>query len=54
MLKTITECWWLTPIILATQANSSIRPYLKKLFIKMGLVEWPKVNALNSSLNTAK
>jgi hypothetical protein len=27
-------------------ANSSTRPYLKKLFTKIGLVEWLKVKAL--------
>jgi hypothetical protein len=26
-----------------------MRPYLKKSFIKMGLVEWLKVKALSSS-----
>jgi hypothetical protein len=30
------------------------RPYLKKLFTKIGLVEWLKVKALSSSPSTAK
>jgi hypothetical protein len=30
------------------------RPYLKKPFTKMGLVEWLKVQALSSSPSTAK
>jgi hypothetical protein len=30
------------------QANSSTRPYLKKPFTKIGLVEWLKVKALSS------
>jgi hypothetical protein len=29
-------------------------PYLKKPFKKIGLVEWLKVKAMNSSPNTAK
>jgi hypothetical protein len=29
-----------------------MRPYLKKPFIKKGLVEWLKVKALNSSPST--
>jgi hypothetical protein len=54
---------WLIPRILATQeaeirritvqsqlrTNSSVRPYLKKPFTKIGLVEWLKVKALSSS-----
>jgi hypothetical protein len=36
------------------QANSSSRPYLEKLFTKIGLVEWLKVKALSSSPSTAK
>jgi hypothetical protein len=36
------------------QANSSKRPYLKKPFTKIGLVEWLKVKALSSSASTAK
>jgi hypothetical protein len=35
-------------------ANSSVRPYLKKPFTKIGLVEWLKVKALSSSSSTAK
>jgi hypothetical protein len=35
-------------------ANSSARPYLKKPFSKIGLVEWLKVNALSSSPSTTK
>jgi hypothetical protein len=31
------------------QANSSMRPYLKKPFTKLGLVEWLKLKALSSS-----
>jgi hypothetical protein len=34
-------------------ANSSARPYLKKLFTKIGLVEWLKVKAPSSSPSTA-
>jgi hypothetical protein len=34
--------------------NSSARPYLKKPFTKIGLVEWLKVKALSSSPNTTK
>jgi hypothetical protein len=36
------------------QANSFLRPYLEKLFTKIGLVEWFKVKALSLSLNTTK
>jgi hypothetical protein len=31
-----------------------VRPYLKKLFTKIGLVEWLKVKALSSSSCTTK
>jgi hypothetical protein len=31
-----------------------VRPYLKKPFTKIGLVEWLKVKALSSSPSTAK
>jgi ribosomal protein S21 len=31
-----------------------LRPYLKKLFTKIGLVEWLKVKALSSSPSTKK
>jgi hypothetical protein len=31
-----------------------VRPYLEKPFIKIGLVEWLKVETLSSSPNTAK
>jgi hypothetical protein len=31
-----------------------MRPYLKKPFTKIGLVEWLKVKALSSSPSTAK
>jgi hypothetical protein len=56
----------LTSVILATQEARSggsqfetspgkqlVRPYLKKSFTKIGLVEWLKVKALNSSYSTA-
>jgi hypothetical protein len=60
--------WWLMRIILGpqeaeirmtcslkpAQANSSSRPYLKKPFTKIGLVEWLQVKALSSSPNTEK
>jgi hypothetical protein len=36
------------------QANSSMRPYLKKSFTKTGLVEWLKVKALSLSPSPAK
>jgi hypothetical protein len=36
------------------QANSSVRPYLEKPFIKIGLVEWLKVKALSSSPSIIK
>jgi hypothetical protein len=36
------------------QVNSSVRPYLKKPFTKIGLVEWLKAKALSSSPSTAK
>jgi hypothetical protein len=35
-------------------ANSSTRPYLKKPFTKLGLVEWLKVKALSSRPSIAK
>jgi hypothetical protein len=35
-------------------ANSSSRPYLKKPFTKIELVEWLKVKALSSSPSTTK
>jgi hypothetical protein len=31
-----------------------VRPYLEKSLTKIGLVKWPKVKALSSSLSTAK
>jgi hypothetical protein len=31
-----------------------MRPYLKKLFTKIGMVEWLKVKAANSSPSTSK
>jgi hypothetical protein len=31
-----------------------VRPYLEKLFIKIGLVEWVKVKALSSSFGTTQ
>jgi hypothetical protein len=34
--------------------NSSTRPYLKKPFTKIGVVEWLKVKALSSSPSTTK
>jgi hypothetical protein len=37
------EDWGLKP----AWANSSTRPYLEKLFTKIGLVEWLKVKALS-------
>jgi hypothetical protein len=36
------------------QANSSVRPYLKKPFTKIGLVEWLKVKVLSLSPSTEK
>jgi hypothetical protein len=36
------------------QANSSTRPYLKKPFTKIELVEWLKVKPLSSSPSTTK
>jgi hypothetical protein len=36
------------------QANSSVRPYLKKPFTKIGLVEWLKMKTLSSSPSSAK
>jgi hypothetical protein len=36
------------------QANSYARPYVEKLFTKIGLVEWLKVKALSSIPSTAK
>jgi hypothetical protein len=36
------------------QANSSLGPYLKKPFTKIGLMEWLKVKALSSNPSTAK
>jgi hypothetical protein len=36
------------------QANRSMRPYLKKPFTKIGLLEWLKVKALSSNTSTAK
>jgi hypothetical protein len=36
------------------QANISVRPYLKKPFAKIGLVEFLKVKALSSSPSTKK
>jgi hypothetical protein len=35
-------------------ANSSVRPYLEKPSTKIGLVEWLKVKALNSSPSMEK
>jgi hypothetical protein len=35
-------------------ANSSLRPYLEKPFIKIGLMEWLKMKAMSSSPSTAK
>jgi hypothetical protein len=35
-------------------ANSSARPYLKKSFTKLRLVEWLKAKAMSSSPSTAK
>jgi hypothetical protein len=50
------ECWWLTPVILATQeteirritarsqpAEIVLRTYLEKTLHKTGLVEWLKM-----------
>jgi hypothetical protein len=51
------------PLILATQddrgakpawANNSARPYFKKPFTKIGLIEWLKVKALTSSPSITK
>jgi hypothetical protein len=36
------------------RANSFSRPYLKKPFTKIGLVEWLKMKTLRSSPNTKK
>jgi hypothetical protein len=36
------------------QANSTMRSYLEKSFIEIGLVEWLKVKALSSSPSTEK
>jgi hypothetical protein len=36
------------------QANSSVKPYLKKPFTKIRLVEWLRVKALSSSLKKKK
>jgi hypothetical protein len=36
------------------QANSSGYPISKKPFTKIGLVEWLKMNVLNSSPSTSK
>jgi hypothetical protein len=36
------------------QANSSARPYLKKPFTKIGLVEWLKLKTLSSSPSISK
>jgi hypothetical protein len=35
-------------------AHNSVRPYLKKPFTKIGLIEWLKVKALSSNPSTAK
>jgi hypothetical protein len=53
---TLSWCWWLTPIILATQkaeirrvmvqsqtGQNNVRPYLEKIHYEIGLVEWVKV-----------
>jgi hypothetical protein len=56
---------WLTPVILATQEaeirgiavqsqNRKKKKCLQDPISKLGLVEWLKVKALNSSLSTAK
>jgi hypothetical protein len=58
-------CQWLTPVILAaqeaeirrftvqSQAGQIVRKILaKNPFAKIGLVEWLKMKALNSRLNT--
>jgi hypothetical protein len=37
-----------------SQANSFAKPYLENPVTKIGLVEWLKVKALNSSPGTAK
>jgi hypothetical protein len=50
-------------VILATQehgslkpawANTSMRPYLEKIFTNRGLMEWLKVKALSSNPSTSK
>jgi hypothetical protein len=56
IIQNSARCWWLTPVILATQggdqedhgskpaqANSSRNPISKKVIIKKGLAEWLKV-----------
>jgi hypothetical protein len=61
-------CWWLTPIILATQEAEIRRiaiqsqsrqvilgdPILKKSITKKGLAEWLKVKALSSNPSTTR
>jgi hypothetical protein len=58
----LARCWWLTPVILATQkdcrsnpaqANSSRNP-ISKIPSQKGLVEWLKVKALSSNPSTTK
>jgi hypothetical protein len=66
--NTAAGCWWLTPVILATQeaeirrivvrsqpwANSSQDPISKNPNTKKGLVEWLKVKVLSSSPSAAE
>jgi hypothetical protein len=37
-----------------SMGNSSVRPYLKEPFTKIGLVEWLKVKALSSGPSISK
>jgi hypothetical protein len=53
VVNCLAGCWWLTPVILATQeaeirrivvlGKQFWRPYLEKTHHKKGLVKWVKV-----------
>jgi hypothetical protein len=53
---------WLTPVIPSYSGSKDqedhdskpARPYLKKTFTKIGVVEWLKMKALRSNPSTAK